>query len=259
MADDEIIKLYKYRTIEWSLDIIKNKRIWVSNPKSFNDPFDSLIDFTKKMTKNEVDDLSKKTEEKILQNNPSDAAQQIESFDNTPQEEKISILTDRIKRLIREDSKDIGVLSFSKTRENFLMWSHYADGHKGICIEFTIPPDGCYKIYEVKYSEIPACTINSLHSFLIANQFEAINILKGFYLTKSIDWAYEEEYRVIFDFCNGTTKIPGQISGIIFGLKTSPEDIERVKKAASAIPNIKFYECRKASDRFAVDIVEIPR
>ena len=44
MEYPEVIHLYKYYAYnENSLSVLINKEIWVSNPESFNDPFDSKI------------------------------------------------------------------------------------------------------------------------------------------------------------------------------------------------------------------------
>ena len=32
-----------------------------------------------------------------------------------------------------------GVCCFSEKKDDILMWSHYADGHKGFCLEFITP------------------------------------------------------------------------------------------------------------------------
>ena len=37
---------------------------------------------------------------------------------------------------INDFSANVGIRCFSATYNNILMWSHYADGHRGLCIEF---------------------------------------------------------------------------------------------------------------------------
>lgn len=47
-----------------------------------------------------------------------------------------------------------GVACFSRSHDNILMWSHYADGHSGICVEFEsdeCPILNCVR--KVDYSE----------------------------------------------------------------------------------------------------------
>jgi len=78
------------------------------------------------------------------------------------------------------------VCCFSKDPDNTLLWSHYADGGRGILIEFEISSEvPCYKI---NYSKKPKLSKSEL---TIDN---AIDILK--YKDKA--WKYEREYRCIF-------------------------------------------------------------
>lgn len=39
--------------------------------------------------------------------------------------------------LMNGGDQQLGVLSLSKLNSNIMMWSHYADSHRGICIEYT--------------------------------------------------------------------------------------------------------------------------
>ena len=38
-------------------------------------------------------------------------------------------------------SAQAGVLSFSKLRDDILMWAHYGDKHRGLCLEFDGSPN----------------------------------------------------------------------------------------------------------------------
>ena len=50
---------------------------------------------------------------------------------------------------MREAKKKVRICSLSKTYDNALMWAHYADEHKGCCIEVEIP-DSTWKCLEVQ-------------------------------------------------------------------------------------------------------------
>lgn len=52
-------------------------------------------------------------------------------------------------RIFREISKKWGLLCFSQTWGEQLLWSHYAEGHEGIALGFGIFKD---KIIKVKYT-----------------------------------------------------------------------------------------------------------
>lgn len=88
--------------------------------------------------------------------------------------------------------KQIGVLSLTKHEDNLLMWSHYANEHKGFIVEFDKEhtyfnqnKNNLASLRKVNYDAIrPEIKID-----LNENQFEI-------FLTKSKEWEYEAEYRV---------------------------------------------------------------
>lgn len=85
-----------------------------------------------------------------------------------------------------------GCLSLSATAANILMWSHYAEHHKGYILGFHAKHDYFgQSVQQVVYSaERPP-----------HNPFEHEHSGRLFY-TKSADWAYEQEYRKYQSFVN---------------------------------------------------------
>ncbi|MBR5843053.1 MAG: DUF2971 domain-containing protein [Bacteroidaceae bacterium] len=120
-----------------------------------------------------------------------------------------------------QESYSAGVYSMSKQKEgedfpcNELLWAHYANSHKGFCIEYDLDKlDTCitsiidYRI-DVEYQENKP-TISSDDSI-------EVKIKKAF-STKSLAWAYENEFRLIFSL-SGVKKISfDAIRAIYFGL-----------------------------------------
>ncbi len=43
---------------------------------------------------------------------------------------------DGMRRDLQKDVDGAGILSLSKVRDDILMWTHYADRHRGLCFEF---------------------------------------------------------------------------------------------------------------------------
>ena len=105
--------LYKYRKVdENTLSIFINDEVYFSSVKSFNDPFDAQL--------NLFDGLK--------------------AFAENSEELKFPDDHSRIKQICDDANKelaDTGVFSLSSTNNQILMWSHYADHHKGICIGFS--------------------------------------------------------------------------------------------------------------------------
>lgn len=77
------------------------------------------------------------------------------------------------------------IYCLSARPDSQLMWGHYAEHHRGVCLEFdTHTPDFC-SATEVTYNV-------TYPNFLLCDDTD----LSPFY-TKSSDWVYEEEYRLI--------------------------------------------------------------
>lgn len=98
------------------------------------------------------------------------------------------------------------ICSFSKAckkKEWDLMWTHYANSHKGVQIDFKINPSYQGEIYQVQYGKLPTYEINEIE----AN-------LPTIMTTKKYCFNYEREYRAI---CEGCKKLPIEIKKITLG------------------------------------------
>jgi hypothetical protein len=89
---------------------------------------------------------------------------------------------------------DVGVISFTENHNNLLMWSHYADQHKGVVIEFD------YKRLEAFFNE--RFSMDNAIERVLYNRERSPSLhddicIKDFLLTKSDDWLYEKEHRVL--------------------------------------------------------------
>lgn len=172
--------LFKYYapTSENILDI-KNQRLWLSHPNSFNDPFDCnigydrekyeknrLIKFIKEIgcveEPNKAKGFTLNDKVRILRSrlgdyysmynrdeNYSDAMRKIlETKSETFQKKIRNILNNELQQLdfkIETLKKlNIRVACFSELEKydeffnQIVMWSHYADNHKGFCIEYDL-------------------------------------------------------------------------------------------------------------------------
>lgn len=92
----------------------------------------------------------------------------------------------------REDmNKKTRVLCFSRDWSNPVLWSHYADKHRGICLGFEIPDE---YVLEINYE-------NSRLELQIEKQLEKFGTVGGdiatkVMTTKFVDWQYEKEVRM---------------------------------------------------------------
>ena len=79
-------------------------------------------------------------------------------------------------------AKKWGVLCFTRDWRNPLLWSHYADSHKGICLGFDVPAE---VLHTVKYRQVRS------HSSDWKNNDDINSVL----WTKFTRWRYEKEQR----------------------------------------------------------------
>jgi Protein of unknown function (DUF2971) len=87
--------------------------------------------------------------------------------------------------------------------DSTLMWSHYTNNHKGICLEFGLENQLFGTAMEVEYvSSYPKWAPHLLEEAM------GVRLL----LTKSDDWRYEREYRII-GLAEGVSRPVGRLTG----------------------------------------------
>jgi hypothetical protein len=85
-------------------------------------------------------------------------------------------------------SKNTGLLCFSKRWSNPVLWSHYANAHRGICLGFDVQ-----HAHPITYN---AERILPADDWLFADDTRRIEDMKLFLYTKFKHWEYEEEMRL---------------------------------------------------------------
>lgn len=94
-----------------------------------------------------------------------------------------------IRDFKRRAHETIGLLCFSVNRKNPVQWSHYAEGHKGMCLGFDVPN---HHVKRVTYSsERPMADMKRL----FADEASGHQEMSRWLNVKFDHWAYEEEWR----------------------------------------------------------------
>ncbi len=96
-------------------------------------------------------------------------------------------------------NNEIGILSLSQNWNNALMWAHYTNSHKGFCLGFD-KKHRLFRYYLSKGTEESISThevVYSKNRVEIPLDFREKKITFEPYITKSIDWQYEQEIRVL--------------------------------------------------------------
>jgi hypothetical protein len=167
-------------------------------------------------------------------------------------------------RFLKHLGERVGVLSFSEKPDNILMWSHYAEKHTGLCVEFR----------RVGYLASNALKVQYSHDYPELDFFEITDALERdktkrpelerkvvdrVYLTKSKDWEYESEWRIIDPVRGFGLKIfpTDLITRIILGCRMSREDKTRVAEWVRGGPaKAEICEARASETSFELEFVD---
>lgn len=190
---DNLPKLYKYCRFDknnYALENLFKSRVYLNNPNKFNDPFDSVYNFNidSNILLNEALNSIK------VNNNDYEKIKQ-ELINNKEE------ILDNVDKIISKHVKDNNnsyrnktwVTCFSERYNSILMWSHYADSHKGFCIEYDFSNEK-----ELSCLLSPVLYIDQTYD-IREHDFNGEG-LEFCTLLKSIEWNYEKEWRITI--CN---------------------------------------------------------
>lgn len=180
--------------------------------------------------------------------------------------------SDRQTKLRESLEKESGVLCLSENCTNILMWSHYANHHRGFCVGI----DAGQLMSEYKSRKPANILLDCIKVKYEWPTLEAICIddtewAKQQFRYKFIDWAYEQEYRIVMnelkraELCEADRNVPidaKAIKEVIFGCQISEIDSTEIKSEirllAAVNPAIKLLRAVKSKSAFAIEIVPEP-
>lgn len=243
--------LYKYRSLEKIegdrvRDTFAKSTLYFPSPAQFNDPFDCKIELNLDGSNGEWKNfIGKKL--KLFRPNLSPAKRLIET-NRIIQSGSYKKLDSAIST---RAAMKVGLYCLSAVNNDILMWSHYSNAHRGICIGFRAGPDDLFfrRSQKVHYSPIYPLT-----RIFDSNEQRFTTAM----LTKSEHWSYENEYRVIETQGPGTYTFPEELLvEVILGCEISDNDRQSVTVWAEArSPRPKLLLARKKEREFGLKIEE---
>lgn len=165
----------------------------------------------------------------------------------------------------------IGVASLTTSYNNPLMWSHYGDSHKGICIEYDfrdVIKNEDIKIFldEIIYAEQRVTIDSNLLDNIDLNNIESngkLDILRFFIkglFTKHKIWEYETEWRsiILIDEVNNYSRELrlNNISAIYLGNKMDKDTMNEVVSLLIDL-NIPIYKMINEISEYKMNPVKI--
>jgi len=257
LEEDIKIDVFKYYSPTYGDGVentgFKDGQIFFQNPKLFNDPWDSRgfnFEFS-----NELKELIK-----------SGVAIQLS--------EKVFVNSEKgLNEAFFEDILDkMGVFCLSFLPDSQLMWSHYADNHRGYVVHFEfsvkkLQSEG-FSVFPVYYTDetlnLLVSPSNNNKEPLLLNKIGYSKILDSLLMSalilKSCAWSYEKEVRFLLPKKNpddlGLVDIDKKyIKSIILGSKIEDEFKKHLKDIANN-EEIEVYEA-SMSKNFNIEILDV--
>jgi hypothetical protein len=242
-------RVYKYHKINKHFyDILINNQIWFSDPYSYNDPFDCNITIDGNNSPKQI-----KSYFKIANwNNSKDTDETIQRLVNSNFKDK-DAFQEKINKISKQVIGKLGLACFTGTKDNLLMWAHYTGEHKGVCLEFDYSKD-------IEFFK-PFKKVNYDKVYPTYNYYnDKNNVVEQLLIHKSEHWSYEEEVRLIKKKTGLYEFKPESLTGIYFGVKTQPEQINTIKnllKESKNYSQTKTYKGSLNSYDYKIDFKEV--
>lgn len=222
--------IYKFRPVNgYSLQNLRDSTVWLCSADHYNDPYECSakldlyrlsIETSKRRFReiasfarlgDRLDDATLAHAEKADDPVREIALALLRSHEPPLSEDEIEQLINDLFSVAAEVSsgtirhqnavlqRGMKICSFSERNDSIVMWGHYADSHKGFCMEYATSDLDDFRrhaLFPVIYSDelfdatkyvlrsMAGGTFNNLYGVLAASR-------------KSSDWSYEREWRLI--------------------------------------------------------------
>jgi len=229
--------VYKYRggdknIFKRDLDSLEKCYFWAPDSESLNDPCETLINVDS--FKNQIGWFIK-----------------IFYSKNQDVKERFKNVSEALNDLV---NFNIGIFSLSKTFKDELLWAHYANSHKGFCIEYDLDilmnnySSKRFSSYPVKYyKNLPKVTLWDMIS--LSNNLNKNRIVKKFSSTKSKKWINEQEIRIITDNFGKHHYYFKAVKSIYFGLKMLESEKDKLMSALKG-RGIRYFQMQLSDNSY---------
>jgi hypothetical protein len=250
--------------------LFSDASLWYASPSEFNDPFDCNLRI-------HVSDSTDKEwmhylNEQIREHPLSEFPVEHKSLKIAKKNKQWKIdrsycenVGDPTLKLNRERSS---VLCLSSKGNSIPMFSYYADSHRGIAVEFSfgdenVPCGVDYSAFDAKGIVFGKVKYHDSFPDLNFHRLAGtVDLTKNIIFAKHFEWKHEDEYRI---FRRG--HMPSSVkfdkslmTRVVFGCKTTPDDISLVKNWLSGWPTeVVISKAIESTNNFDLKIVDLER
>jgi hypothetical protein len=248
-------RLFKYMSVadgcaDRVRSVIVDRTLYFASVASFNDPFECRFQSSARGTREQWRDILSRPEVRDLLQLPRWGSLTDYAVDLYGEQasHNASTFAASFRTAIEAN---VGVCSFSETGDNLLVWSHYADAQRGVCLEFT--PGGEESLFSdaepMGYQdEYPA------FDFFQSTKEERARLV---FLTKSKLWAYEAEWRLVDVTAGAGLRhyAAGELTGVIVGPETDSNVEMRVRSwILESGRDIVMYRAIRRANTYGLEI-----
>lgn len=251
------IRFCRYRSLagtssEWVRDSILHGKHYFSSPLSFNDPFDCRPNFELRGTRNQ---LVKYYDQLVARYMPhlgrdarrAEARRRVADPDVDP---RLPGNMNGFRRMYHDTvTSHVGVLCLSEVHDDILMWAHYADCHRGVCLIFD-PAEPFFATAQPVHYREERPRVNPL----VQNHDQ---MLDAAMFTKSNHWSYEREWRILqYKKGAGVYTVPAHaLVQVVLGAEISAENEAKVRQWVSEAPTkVSVVPASLSTTKFKVEI-----
>lgn len=273
--DKEVEVLYKYRIVDGnSINALSKGMLWYSKPAGLNDPHDVAPRWKKDITDTEVlnDFVLKRGDSNNAEAKASSKA--ISKFVAQCRakgwgdsrilravDEMFMKIDGKSQKALLQDTlyyneiifSSMGVLSLSEDPKHPVMWGSYSNSHRGFCLGFEYHETNVLGQYASSIDYVAKMPKPSVKLFSHDAGEDALELIA---FTKSKEWEYEQEWRVIKPNGNKLFPYPGKLVEVILGMKMSEEDELSVRNAIRESGyNPTYFRLKPREDEYGYELV----
>ena len=192
--------LFKFMPFNlFALQTIVNNSLYFNKPDLLNDPLDCRFEIDIR----NIENFSRSTVEQIRQRRPFLVQNLDLQTRNVMLYQNQALQKKFLDDFFKFDFNDnYGICSFSQTINETLLWSHYADRTKGICIAFNKQKliDSLvlycdHSFYRCEHGPVRYNGVKKLSIRLFKNH--GLSYSKRHLYSKTKHWSYEKEFRIV--------------------------------------------------------------
>jgi hypothetical protein len=178
--------------------------------------------------------------------------------------EKEAIAARIVMESFVERNRGTKIASFCRRISSQLLWSHYANAYKGLAYHFTTSGNAksvLVRVRPVRYErQRPIILISEMLDILASPSHNHLfqrnmSFERRAYLTKSIEWSYEEEERLISHDESDAAFESDELTAIIVGPRFSEDDLVKLKSVvAKRSRPLKIFRARVSESDYAIEV-----